>query len=122
MTLGPALIVLALTDRIDGKGMGQRVCIIFGRVPMFYYLLQFPLAHALAIILSYLAGKDVAYLFLNFPASFASAPPDAGFPVLGRLCCMDRWLIYPVSIVPEVGKSQTQKQTLGVNLSLIVFS
>jgi hypothetical protein len=85
MTLGPALIVLALTDRINGKAIWQRICIIFGRVPMFYYLLQFPLAHALGITLSYLAGKDIAYFFLNFPESSASAPPDAGFPL---------WVVY----------------------------
>lgn len=89
MTLGPALIVLAFSDRIDGRAIWQRICITFGRVPMFYYLLQFPLAHALAIILSYLAGKDIAYFFMNFPASFASAPPDAGFPL---------WVVYIVWI------------------------
>ena len=79
MTLGPSMIVLALTDRIDGKAIWQRICITFGRVPMFYYLLQFPLAHALAIILSYLAGKETGYFFMNFPASAAATPPDAGF-------------------------------------------
>lgn len=89
MTLGPALIVLALTDRIDGKGIWQRICITFGRLPMFYYVLQFPLAHALGIILSYLAGKDIAYLFMNFPANFQSAPPDAGFAL---------WVVYAVWI------------------------
>ncbi len=85
MTLGPALIVLSLMDRIDGKAIWQRICIIFGRVPMFYYLLQFPLAHAMGVIISYLAGKDIGYFFLNFPASAAAAPPDAGFPL---------WVVY----------------------------
>ena len=85
MTLGPALIILALADRIDGKAIWQRVCITFGSVPMFYYLLQFPLAHALGVTLSYLAGKDIAFYFRNFPASFASAPSDAGFPL---------WVVY----------------------------
>lgn len=79
MTLGPALIILSLTDRIDGKALWQRICIIYGRVPMFYYLLQFPLAHALAVLLSLAAGKNIDFYFMNFPASFASAPPDAGF-------------------------------------------
>ncbi len=89
MTLGPALIILALTNRIDGKAIWQRICICFGRVPMFYYLLQFPLAHGLAIVLSYLVGKDIAYFFMNFPANFASAPPDAGFSL---------WVVYAVWI------------------------
>jgi uncharacterized membrane protein len=89
MTLGPALIVLALTDRIDRKALWQRIAIVYGRVPMFYYLLQFGLAHALAIVLSYAAGKSVGYYFMNFPASFAAAPPDAGFPL---------WVVYLVWI------------------------
>src|SRR6185369_7367547 len=37
MTLGPALIVLTLADRIDGKKIWQRIAITYGRVPMFYY-------------------------------------------------------------------------------------
>lgn len=90
MTLGPALIILALTDRIDGKALWQRIAIAYGRVPMFYYMLQFALAHALAILLSLAAGKSVGYLFMNFPASFAAAPPDAGF---------DLWVVYVVWIV-----------------------
>lgn len=90
MTLGPALLVLALTDRVDGRAIWQRIAIVYGRVPMFYYLLQFPLAHALALLLSYLAGKDIAYMFMNFPASFAAAPPDAGFPL---------WVVYLVWVV-----------------------
>ena len=89
MTLGPALLVLGLTDGIDGRAIWQRICITYGRVPMFYYLLQFPLAHTLALALSYLAGKNVAYMFMNFPASMAAAPPDAGFPL---------WVVYAVWI------------------------
>jgi uncharacterized membrane protein len=91
MTLGPALIVLALTDRIDGRAIWQRVAIVYGRVPMFYYLLQFPLAHALAILLSLAVGKSsIAYYFMNFPASVMAAPPDAGFSL---------WVVYVMWIV-----------------------
>ncbi|HEV8592419.1 MAG TPA: heparan-alpha-glucosaminide N-acetyltransferase domain-containing protein [Pyrinomonadaceae bacterium] len=79
MTLGPALIVLGLTDHIDGKALSQRIAINFGRVPMFYYLLQFAVAHAFAVLLGFLAGKDVSYLFLNFPDIFTKAPPGSGF-------------------------------------------
>jgi uncharacterized membrane protein len=90
MTIGPALIILSLTDRIDGKAIWQRIAIVYGRVPMFYYMLQFALAHALAILLSLAAGKSVAYMFMNFPANFAAAPPDAGFPL---------WVVYVTWIV-----------------------
>jgi uncharacterized membrane protein len=79
MTLGPAMLLLSLTDRIDGGAIWQRVPIVFGRVPMFFYLLQFPLAHAMGVVLSLIAGKDIAYLFLNFGENSQVAPPDYGF-------------------------------------------
>jgi hypothetical protein len=46
---------------------------------MFFYLLQFPLAHAMGVVLSLIAGKDIAYLFLNFGENSQVAPPDYGF-------------------------------------------
>ena len=67
MTLGPALIVPALADRLDGKAIWQRIAVTFGGVPMFYYLLQMPVAHAFGIVLSLATGKDIAYFFMNFP-------------------------------------------------------
>ncbi len=79
MTLGPALLVLAITDRIDARAVWQRIAITFGRVPMFYYLLQFPVAHAIGVALGLAAGKDIGYLFRNFPENSTAAPPDHGF-------------------------------------------
>jgi len=93
MTLGPAMIVLALTDRIDGKAVWQRISITFGRVPMFYYLLQFPLAHAMGIVLSLAAGKDIAYLFMNFPGNSEAAPPGYGFSL---------WVVYAAWIAGSI--------------------
>ena len=79
MTLGPSLLLLALTDRIDGRAIWQRIAIVYGRVPMLYYLLQFPVAHLLGIILSVAAGKEIGYFFMNFPQNAAGAPPGYGF-------------------------------------------
>jgi uncharacterized membrane protein len=79
MTLGPALLVLALTDRIDGKAIWQRVGIVFGRVPMFYYLLQWLFAHTAGIALAYFGGIDISYLFKNLFEMGQSAPPGHGF-------------------------------------------
>jgi uncharacterized membrane protein len=79
MTLGPSMLFLGLLDRIAGKAIWQRVAIVFGRVPLFFYLLQFPLAHLMGIILSWAAGKDFAYLFASFPDNSRLAPPNHGF-------------------------------------------
>jgi hypothetical protein len=86
MTLGPALLVLAwLEPRRMDNGVA-RALVIFGRVPLFFYILRWPLAHGLMIGVSLLAGKDVGYLFVNPPAFLTTAPADAGFPL---------WAVYP---------------------------
>ncbi len=51
MTLGPALVLLALLDRPLGA-WGERVT-IFGRVPLFYYVLHLVLIHAIAVALAW---------------------------------------------------------------------
>lgn len=85
MTLGPAVLVLGITDRIDGKAIWERICITFGRVPMLFYILQWFMAHLSGIAVSWLAGKDISYFFGNAMASGQSPPADAGFPL---------WVVY----------------------------
>ncbi len=89
MTLGPALLVLAFADRIDGKAQWQRVCITFGRVPMFFYILQWVVAHGSGVMLGYLAGIDVSYLFVGLFEMGQAAPPSHGFSL---------WVVYAVWI------------------------
>jgi uncharacterized membrane protein len=84
MTLGPSLLVLSAADKIDGKGVFQQIAITFGRVPLFYFVLQMFYAHGVGLLLGYLAGKDVGYLFSN-PDGWAKAPADNGFPL---------WVVY----------------------------
>jgi uncharacterized membrane protein len=52
MTLGPALVALALFDR--PLGPLARPVVTFGRVPLFFYLLHIPLIHGAAVLLDYL--------------------------------------------------------------------
>ncbi len=98
MTLGPSLLVLALTDRIDGSARWQRVAIVFGSVPMFYYIPHLFLAHGSAVLLSYLTGKDTGYLFLNLLEMGQAAPPGHGFPlwVVYALCVAILIVLYPL--------------------------
>jgi uncharacterized membrane protein len=51
MTLGPAILALAVFDRPLGSLAGP--IITFGRVPLFYYLLHIPLIHGGAVLLDY---------------------------------------------------------------------
>lgn len=98
MTLGPALLVLSLTESIDGNALWQRVCITFGRVPMFYYLLQWLVAHTSGVLLGYLAGIDVSYLFNNLLEMGQAAPPGYGFSlgVVYAVWIVGLIILYPI--------------------------
>jgi uncharacterized membrane protein len=52
MTLGPAILALAFFDR--PLGHLARPIVIFGQVPLFFYLLHIPLIHGGAILCDYL--------------------------------------------------------------------
>ncbi|MEO5857663.1 MAG: heparan-alpha-glucosaminide N-acetyltransferase domain-containing protein [Pyrinomonadaceae bacterium] len=98
MTLGPGLILLWLSDGIDGSAIWQEVCITFGRVPMFYYLLQWAWAHSAGVVLAYFAGIDTSYLFKNLLEMGQFAPPGHGFslPVVYAVWIAGLIAMYPL--------------------------
>jgi uncharacterized membrane protein len=87
MTLGPALIALALFDRDPGP-IARRV-MVFGRVPLFFYVLHLPLIHGLACAASYLSYRDVLW-WLRSPPQFASAPYSYGYNLTFVYCA---WIL-----------------------------
>ena len=73
MTLGPTIALIPLLDR--SRGLVGRVLAIFGRVPLFYYLLHIPLIHVLAILVSLIrTGSVTPWLIGNHPAMIGPAP------------------------------------------------
>jgi uncharacterized membrane protein len=76
MTLGPMILLLPLADRARGK-IGE-IFAVFGRVPMFYYLLHIPTIHLAAVIVSLVREGTVnPWLFSNFP--MMNPPPPEGY-------------------------------------------
>ena len=66
MTLGPTIALLPLVDR--ARGTVGDVLAVFGRVPLFYYLLHIPLIHATALLVSLAReGRVNPWLFGNHP-------------------------------------------------------
>jgi hypothetical protein len=63
MTIGPAILLLAFTEREQRSAIG-RALVTYGRVPMFFYVLQWVFAHGLAVPAFALAGKPTSALFL----------------------------------------------------------
>ena len=81
MTLGPGFLALVAFERWQVDSKVRNLFVTFGRVPLFFYILQWVTAHGFAVLLSVVAGKSVAYLFRNPPDIYATAPKDAGFPL-----------------------------------------
>ncbi|HEY6185464.1 MAG TPA: heparan-alpha-glucosaminide N-acetyltransferase domain-containing protein [Terriglobales bacterium] len=74
MTLGPALIVLSLFNGVKAERGVGRFLLVFGRVPMFYYLLHIYLVHSMAIVVAWLSHQPAAWLWHG--AVFLNRPPD----------------------------------------------
>jgi uncharacterized membrane protein len=71
MTLGPAILFLWLVDNQTPNAL--RPALIYGKVPMFYYLLHFFTIHALAVILCYTRYGEIHSMF--------QSPDLANFPI-----------------------------------------
>jgi uncharacterized membrane protein len=95
MTLGPALLALGWFDGLRPSRVTAPL-ITIGRVPLFFYLLQWPAAHGLALLAGVLAHKPVGYLFWHLART--PAPPDAGFSlgITYLLWILAILLVYPL--------------------------
>jgi uncharacterized membrane protein len=78
MTLGPAIAALALVERT--WGVLGKFFVVFGRVPLFYYLLHIPLIHGLAVAIDYgRYGYSPYWGEAPWPLRRDNLPPDYGF-------------------------------------------
>jgi len=98
MTLGPAMIFLCAVDR--GTPRMLRPALVIGKVPLFYYMLHFPLIHLLAVITCYVLYGSAHWMFESpdlghYPFS---APPGWGYslPVVYLVWALVVVTMYPL--------------------------
>ena len=73
MTLGPMLVAIPLLEHARGWIVDRLA--VFGRTPLFFYLLHIPLIHLLALGVATARTPDaVGWLFANHPMAMPPAP------------------------------------------------
>ena len=97
MTLGPALLALRWFEGRAAIHQGlSKALVTFGRVPFFFYLLQWVYVHVAGIALSLAFGKPLATYF-SHPLKWDPATPNFGFPLPVTYAC---WLAGVVLLHP----------------------
>jgi uncharacterized membrane protein len=80
MTIGPGIFILGLLERV--RLTAANPLVVFGRVPLFYYLLHLPLIHCIAILLGWFRYGRVDFMLHNPPSLGGPAqefPTDYGY-------------------------------------------
>jgi len=90
MTLGPVFLVLACLDQPGLKPSNPLV--VFGRVPLFYFVVHFYAAHVAAALLALTRYGSGAWDFLFQPMPSMGGPPESFPPQFGY----DLWVVYIV--------------------------
>jgi uncharacterized membrane protein len=100
MTLGPAMFALALFERKKNLPGGlSQALITFGRVPLFFYVLQWYTAHLIGVVAGLIAGQPVAWQFESPIDKFSHPPPPGvGFSLWVVYVCwiLGVLLLYPL--------------------------
>ncbi len=107
ITLGPALLFLALTEKLQGAFV--RVVSVYGRVPMFYYLTHIYVIHLVAMVAStILPGQHWSIWVLNEPIWFTRGLRGYGFSLLVAYII---WLTVVIVLYPLCKRYDIYKQT-----------
>jgi hypothetical protein len=103
MTIGPGILFLAFIEKT--QSWFTRIMNVYGRVPMFYYILHFYILHIIVVIVFYAQGfssKDIVPAGLPFYFK----PNGLGFNLWGVYAI---WLLVVVVLYPICKKYDRYK-------------
>jgi uncharacterized membrane protein len=101
-TLGIAALVMVAIECAEGREAFRRtrsVLAVYGRVPLFYFLLHIALIHLLALVISAASGGEWRWWLTEFPNGgvLTGHPPGYGYG-LGIVWCV--WIVVVVLCYP----------------------
>jgi hypothetical protein len=95
MTMGPALVFLALTEGVTGRIAD--LVLTFGRVSLFFYLVHVYLIHLLALVAIELAGRSWTEWIVTAERFLSEFQADFGF---GLWAVYLVWALVVVAMYP----------------------
>jgi uncharacterized membrane protein len=93
MTLGPILVLMPWAER--AKGRVAEIFVLFGRIPLFYYLVHIPLIHIAALIVN-LLREGAIHQERYTTAPYTHVPPEGrwSLPLLYLVFVLVELLLY----------------------------
>jgi uncharacterized membrane protein len=96
MTLGPVLVLLSVMEKINLNIL--KPLVVFGRVPLFYYILHFFLIHALSLLFfMHKTGRSFSEIDFHFNQSFGGITPEGGYALRWAYVV---WLCIVIALYP----------------------
>jgi len=105
MTVGPGILLLAFLENVHN--WFTRIMNVYGRVPMFYYILHFYIIHILIVIVFFVEGHPSSEMWAP-DMLFYFRPPSLGFPLPGVYLI---WLFVVIVLYPLCKKYDRYKST-----------
>ena len=95
MTLGPALVFLALTEGVRNRV--SETVLTYGRVSLFFYLVHIYVIHVLALVALAISGRSWTETIMTAQAFLGEGLADFGFPLYVVYLV---WILVMVIMVP----------------------
>ncbi|HMJ68262.1 MAG TPA: heparan-alpha-glucosaminide N-acetyltransferase domain-containing protein [Cyclobacteriaceae bacterium] len=96
MTVGPLLVLLSLLETDNTRWLSPAA--VFGRVPLFYFLLHFYLIHAAALIhYMWKTGKSWSEIDLHYPTTFGGITAEGGVSLVWVYVA---WVLIVLALYP----------------------